>query len=64
MQVYLIDCPGVVHPSGETDEEKVLKGVVRVELVAAPEDYIPAVMQRVKTKYLERTYRVSGTAEK
>merc|ERR1719219_2844885 len=31
-KVYLIDCPGVVHPSGETDEEKVLKGVVRVEL--------------------------------
>jgi len=59
-KVYLIDCPGVVHPSGETDEEKVLKGVVRVELVAAPEDYIPAVMQRVKTKYLERTYKVSG----
>merc|ERR550519_2700872 len=58
-KVYLIDCPGVVHPSGETDEEKVLKGVVRVELVAAPEDYVPAVLDRVKKKYLERTYKVA-----
>merc|ERR1712059_168256 len=32
-KVCLIDCPGVVPPGGETDEEKVLKGVVRVEHV-------------------------------
>merc|ERR1719228_2771110 len=58
-KIYLIDCPGVVHPSGdETDEEKVLKGVVRVELVADPPDYIPAVLQRVRSKYIERTYKV------
>ncbi|KAJ8976044.1 hypothetical protein NQ317_014096, partial [Molorchus minor] len=31
-RIYLIDCPGVVYPSAETDTEKVLKGVVRVEL--------------------------------
>ena len=36
---------------------KVLRGVVRVELVETPEDYIPAVLERVKTKYVERTYR-------
>lgn len=58
-KVYLIDCPGVVPPGQETDEEKVLRGVVRVELVESPEDYIPAVLERVKTKYIERTYRVS-----
>ena len=32
-KIYLIDSPGVVMGNyGETDEEKVLKGVVRVEL--------------------------------
>jgi len=58
-KVYLIDCPGVVHPSGESDEEKVLKGVVRVEMVKDPEDYVTAVLGRVKKQYIERTYKVS-----
>jgi nuclear GTP-binding protein len=58
-KIYLIDCPGVVHGSGnETDEEKVLKGVVRVEMVDQPSDYIPAVMSRVKKEYMGRTYRL------
>merc|ERR1712059_142381 len=58
-KVYLIDCPGVVPPGGETDEEeKVLKGVVRVEMVDQPSDYIPAVMSRVKKEYMGRTYRL------
>ncbi|KAF5281246.1 hypothetical protein FQA39_LY05132 [Lamprigera yunnana] len=58
-KIYLIDCPGVVYPSAETDAEKVLKGVVRVELVKTPEDYIDAVLQRVRVEYLTKTYRVS-----
>jgi nuclear GTP-binding protein len=58
-KIYLIDCPGIVPAvGGETDEEKVLRGVVRVELVETPDDYIPAVLERVKTKYVERTYRL------
>jgi len=32
-RIYLVDCPGVVYPTSETDAEKVLKGVVRVENV-------------------------------
>ena len=28
-RIFLIDCPGVVYPSGATDAEVVLKGVVR-----------------------------------
>lgn len=28
-RIYLIDCPGVVYPTGDTDTEIVLKGVVR-----------------------------------
>ena len=27
-RIYLIDCPGVVHPSGDTETDIVLKGVV------------------------------------
>lgn len=57
-RIYLIDCPGVVYPSAETDTEKVLKGVVRVELVNNPEDYIEAVLERVKKEYIVKTYKV------
>ena len=27
-RIYLIDCPGVVYPTGDTESEIVLKGVV------------------------------------
>lgn len=58
-RIYLIDCPGVVYPSAETDTEKVLKGVVRVELVNNPEDYIAAILERVRPEYMAKTYKVS-----
>ena len=29
-RIYLIDCPGVVYPSGNSDVDTVLKGVVSV----------------------------------
>ncbi|OAD52113.1 Nucleolar GTP-binding protein 2 [Eufriesea mexicana] len=57
-RIYLIDCPGVVYPSAETDTEKVLKGVVRVELIQNPEDYIPEVLSRVKEDYIRKTYKI------
>ncbi|KAJ8916264.1 hypothetical protein NQ315_016404 [Exocentrus adspersus] len=57
-RIYLIDCPGVVYPSAETDTEKVLKGVVRVELVNNPEDYIEPVLERVKPEYIKKTYKI------
>lgn len=57
-RIFLIDCPGVVYDAAntETDTEKVLKGVVRVELVPDPEQYIPSLMERVKTEHLSKTY--------
>lgn len=58
-RIYLIDCPGVVYPSAETDTEKVLKGVVRVELVQNPEDYISEVLLRVKEDYIRKTYKIT-----
>lgn len=57
-RIYLIDCPGVVYPSAETDTEKVLKGVVRVELVNSPEDYIAALLERVRPEYIRKNYRI------
>ncbi|XP_015440088.1 PREDICTED: nucleolar GTP-binding protein 2 [Dufourea novaeangliae] len=57
-RIYLIDCPGVVYPSAETDTEKVLKGVVRVELVQNPEDYVSDVLARVKPEYIRKTYKI------
>ncbi|XP_072762494.1 uncharacterized protein Ns2 [Anoplolepis gracilipes] len=57
-RIYLIDCPGVVYPSTETDTEKVLKSVVRVELVQNPEDYIASVLERVKPEYMRKTYKI------
>lgn len=57
-RIFLIDCPGVVYPSAETDTEKVLKGVVRVELVTCPEDYVVEVLKRVRDEYIRKTYRI------
>ncbi|XP_070507443.1 nucleolar GTP-binding protein 2-like [Chironomus tepperi] len=57
-KIFLIDCPGVVYPSAETDSEKVLKGVVRVELVTNPEDYVEEVIKRVRKEYIIKTYGV------
>lgn len=57
-RIFLIDCPGVVYPSAETDAEKVLKGVVRVELVTCPEDYVVEVLKRVRDEYIRKTYRI------
>ncbi|KAG0250603.1 GTPase required for pre-60S ribosomal subunit nuclear export and maturation [Actinomortierella ambigua] len=58
-RIYLIDCPGVVHPSTtDTDTDIVLKGVVRIENVKQPEDYIPALLARVRPEYIQRTYEL------
>lgn len=59
-RIFLIDCPGVVYPSAETDTEKVLKGVVRVELVTSPEDYVETVLDRVRKEYIKKTYKIDS----
>lgn len=57
-RIYLVDCPGVVYPTGSTPTECVLKGVVRVENIKTPEDYIDAMLQRVKVEYIQKTYNI------
>ncbi|KAK6188147.1 hypothetical protein SNE40_004394 [Patella caerulea] len=59
-RIYLVDCPGVVYPTGSTPTDCVLKGVVRIEYVKSPEDYIPALLERVKEEYIRKTYKVES----
>lgn len=58
-RIYLIDCPGIV-PQNHQDSPKelLLRGVVRVENVEHPEQYIPAVLKRVKKHHMARTYNL------
>ena len=58
--IYLIDCPGVVYPTGESEEETVLKGVVRVENISEPTQYIPTLLKRVKQEDIRKSYKVEG----
>ncbi|KAI4121258.1 MAG: hypothetical protein LQ341_007430 [Variospora aurantia] len=63
-RIYLIDCPGVVPPNGnDTEEDILLRGVVRVENVENPHVYIPAVLKKVKPQHIERTYDVRGSSD-
>ena len=60
-RIYLIDCPGVVPPSqSDTEQDILLRGVVRVENVEHPEQYIPGVLARTKPQHIERTYEIKG----
>ena len=59
--IYLIDCPGVVYPTGETDQETVLKGVVRMENIKDPAEYIPHLLERVKASEVAKRYKIEPT---
>ncbi|XP_078539455.1 nucleolar GTP-binding protein 2 [Lissotriton helveticus] len=59
-RIFLIDCPGVVYPSGDSETDIVLKGVVQVEKIKCPEDHISAVLERAKTEYISKTYRIDS----
>lgn len=57
-RIFLIDCPGVVYPSEDSESDIVLKGVVQVEKIKNPEEHIGAVLERAKPEYIQKTYRV------
>jgi nuclear GTP-binding protein len=46
----------------DTSEDILLRGVVRVENVENPAQYIPAVLSKCKQHHLERTYEMKGWA--
>jgi len=58
-KIFLIDCPGVVTPAKDESEDNiVLKGVIRVENLLDPTVHIPALLERVKTEHIQKTYGV------
>jgi ribosome biogenesis GTPase A len=57
-RIFLVDCPGVVYPTGDSETELVLKGVVRVENIGEAIEHIPTVLERVKKEYVSKTYRI------
>ncbi|XP_066430939.1 nucleolar GTP-binding protein 2 [Eleutherodactylus coqui] len=59
-RIFLIDCPGVVYPSGDSETDIVLKGVVQVEKIKSPEDHIAAVLERAKPEYIRKTYKIDS----
>ena len=59
-RIYLIDCPGIVYDQGESQEDKVLKGVVRAERIPDPESYIQAILDRVQKKHIVDIFGVQS----
>ncbi|XP_039100387.1 nucleolar GTP-binding protein 2 [Hyaena hyaena] len=59
-RIFLIDCPGVVYPSEDSETDIVLKGVVQVEKIKTPEDHIGAVLERAKPEYICKTYKIDS----
>lgn len=62
-RVFLIDCPGVVYPSSDTETDIVLKGIVRAERLEAPEEFVPAILERIKKEHIIKTYGVTQWAD-
>ncbi|XP_062046976.1 nucleolar GTP-binding protein 2 isoform X2 [Lepus europaeus] len=59
-RIFLIDCPGVVYPSDDSETDIVLKGVVQVEKIKTPEDHVGAVLERAKPEYISKTYKIDS----
>ncbi|GKA74155.1 MLO-like protein 11 [Tanacetum coccineum] len=57
-KIFLIDCPGVVYGSSDTETDIVLKGVVRVTNLHDATEHIGEVLQRVKKEHLFRAYKI------
>lgn len=58
--IYLIDCPGVVHPQNDSDTDIVLKNVVRIENIQEPESHIGEILKRVDAAYIRKHYKVNN----
>jgi nuclear GTP-binding protein len=57
-RVFLIDSPGVVYDTGDSDHQIVLKGVVRPEKLDAPDVYIQHILDRVKPAHMKAIYGI------
>lgn len=55
----ITSCPGIVPANAnDTPTDILLRGVVRIEKVENPAQYIQAMMDKVKPHHLERTYEI------
>jgi nuclear GTP-binding protein len=60
-RIYLIDCPGVVPPNpNDTPEQILLRGVVRVENVENPAQYVQTALGMCQRRHIERTYELKN----
>lgn len=59
-RIYLIDCPGVVPDVGDSESEKVLKGVLRIEKIEDPAEYINDILKIVKPENMQKIYGVGS----
>ncbi|CAH8325824.1 unnamed protein product [Eruca vesicaria subsp. sativa] len=57
-RIFLIDCPGVVYQSHDSETDIVLKGVVRVTNLQDASEHIGEVLRRVKKEHLQRAYKI------
>jgi nuclear GTP-binding protein len=57
-RIYLIDCPGIVYNSGDSETDIVLKGVVRAEKLEHPDLHIHTILERTDTTNLIETYGI------
>ena len=58
-RISLIDCPGVVvDTAGDTEEDSVLKGVVRAVRLEHPQDFVAAIQKRVKREHIAAQYKI------
>ena len=58
-RIFLIDCPGIVYDQGESEADKVLKGVIRAEKLPSPELYIQAILDKVATKHITDIFGIN-----
>jgi nuclear GTP-binding protein len=57
-RIYLIDCPGVVYDSGDSDTNLVLKGVLRCEKIQDASLHIQGILDKVKRENIIKLYGV------
>ena len=59
-RIYLIDCPGVVYDEGSSQNDRVLRSVVRAEKIEEPMEFIHGILERVEPNILKRIYKVGS----
>ena len=52
-RIYLIDCPGVVYDEGSSQNDKVLRSVVKAEKIEEPIEFINGILERVEPNILK-----------